>query len=317
MRLARPIGDVLEAIYTPTTNGHAWLEAIRSAANTAFDGHAAAQAFTVRVHEAAVDVEDVAADEPYRSAILASHEHGDAQTVKRTYSPRTPVGTRSDLPAEHPAMRPVRDLGIEDVIGVRGFAERDRVCSISFVMMQHRWRLTRDARVALDRLSAHLAAGWRLRIHDDRADEAVLSANGAVLDAEGAAKSKAARARLREAALALVRAKRESDPIAVLAFWTAMVDGRWTLVERLDSDGKRLLLAKRNAPRMIAHHALTERERLVIERASLAGSMGDVAYELGIPRSTVSETLARALRKLGLRDRAELIEVYTSLCGGA
>lgn len=96
-----------------------------------------------------------------------------------------------------------------------------------------------------------------------------------------------------------------------------MIEGRWTLVERVDTDGKRLLLAKRNPPDSIAHRALTERERAVVERASLGGSLRHVAYELGLAESTVSEALSRALKKLGIKTRAELLELRASLSGSA
>jgi DNA-binding NarL/FixJ family response regulator len=96
-----------------------------------------------------------------------------------------------------------------------------------------------------------------------------------------------------------------------------MVDGRWTLVERVDTDGKRLLLAKRNQPDSVADSALTERERSVVERASLGGSLRHVAYELGVAESTVSETLSRALKKLGIKTRAELVELRASLGSSA
>ena len=175
--------------------------------------------------------------------------------------------------------------------------------------------MPRSAPCALSRVSAHLAASYRLRLQASETDEAVLTPEGALLDARGDATERGARERLRRAAIGIVRAKREAarDPAAGLAFWTAMIDGRWTLVERTDTDGKRLVLAKRNAPPSIAHRALSERERAVVERGALGGSLRHVAYELGLSESTVSETLSRALEKLGIKTRAELIELRASL----
>src|SRR5690606_32615004 len=103
------------------------------------------------------------------------------------------------------------------------------------------------------------------------------------------------------------------DPAAGLAFWRAMVDGRWTLVERFDTDGKRLLLARKNAPAAVVHHALSAKERAIVERASLGGSLSHTAYELGLSGSTVSDALARAMKKLGVRTRAELVELRLSI----
>lgn len=207
--------------------------------------------------------------------------------------------------APHPGRTLAVEAGVPDVLGTIGFADRDHALVVSFVV-DERQRLGRDARVTLDRLRAHLAASYRLRLHaasPDAADDAVLAPDGAVLDAVGDAKRARPRERLRAAAIAIARAKREAatDPAECLAFWRAMVDGRWTLVDRIDTDGKRLVLAKRNTPSSPLAGALTERERTVLERASLGGSLRGVAYELGLAESTVSEALARGLRRLGLK----------------
>ena len=119
--------------------------------------------------------------------------------------------------------------------------------------------------------------------------DATVTPGGALLDASGVAEERSSRERLRDAAVAISRARDRAarEPAECLAFWRAMVEGRWTLVERIDTDGKRLLVAKRNAPGSTLSSALTERERGVVERASLGGSLRHVAYELGLAESTV------------------------------
>jgi DNA-binding CsgD family transcriptional regulator len=315
MRAVGALASVLDTVYAPEPDNDRWLDGIRTSVSVAFDGHAGAHAYTVRVTESAIMLEGVSAAEPFRSAIAATHQIGDAHEMRRAYLRRAGMRTSREFDRDNPGIRYQREMGVADILGTFGFADHGRICAVSFAMCDPAWRVSRGARFALDRLSAHLAASWRLRIRAEPEDEAVLSPSGAVLDAQGAARSMAARRRLRDAALVMVRAKRERDPIAALAFWTAMVEGRWTLVERFDSDGKRLLLARRNAPETFPHRALTEKERLVVERASLGVSLQLVAYELGWPRSTVSDALARAMKKLGVRDRAELVELYASLAG--
>jgi DNA-binding CsgD family transcriptional regulator len=166
-------------------------------------------------------------------------------------------------------------------------------------------------------LSAHLSSAIRLRGRTG-APQAVLSPAGEVLHAEGAADERSARQLLASAALDIARARREEavDPDRGLAFWRAMIDGRWTLVERCDTDGRRFVLARGNEPDAIAAHALDAKERAVLERASLGSSLAYIAYELGIPDSTVSDCLRRSFDKLGIRSRAELMELRASLVRG-
>ena len=319
MKAVAPLTRVLEHVYAPEADTQAWLEGIRRAAGRAFDGHLDAQAYLLRMQESRFELERVASDARYAAAIADSHTAGADPRVINAYRAGGPVMRARDLyrriGASHPTRAMAIRAGVMDVVGCVGFADPSRVCVISFVLADEQTRFSRAARLALSRLSAHLAASHRLRLRAGDVDEAVLTPDGALLDASGDAKDRGSRERLRQAAIRTVRAKRESahDPAASLAFWTAMVDGRWTLVERVDTDGKRLLIAKRNQPDSIADSALTERERIVVERASLGGSVRHVAYELGLAESTVSETVSRALKKLGIRTRAELIELRASL----
>ncbi|AKU96135.1 hypothetical protein AKJ09_02799 [Labilithrix luteola] len=111
------------------------------------------------------------------------------------------------------------------------------------------------------------------------------------------------------------RAKRQlgSDPDAGIAYWKAMVEGRWTLVERFESDGRHLLVARANEPHATASRALSPIQRKIVGLVATGRPSKLVAYELGITESTVSRQLAEALRKLGVRTRAELVALHASL----
>ena len=105
---------------------------------------------------------------------------------------------------------------------------------------------------------------------------------------------------------------RRLSPDESVAAWRALVDGRWSLVDHVERDGKRFVLAHRNeAPSTIA--SLATREAQVASLAALAHSDKYIGYELGIERSTVATHLRRALRKLRLRDRASLVHVFGPL----
>jgi DNA-binding CsgD family transcriptional regulator len=169
------------------------------------------------------------------------------------------------------------------------------------------------------RVAAHLAAGLRLRrlqgAAGDDADrvEAVLSPGGRVEHAARAAQSATARERLRAAALACDRArtvKHRGDVDTALELWEGLVHGRWSLVDRFDADGRRFIVAIRNAPELPDPRGLTPRERQVAEFCGMRRSTKDIAYILGMSSSAVGTALNLAARKLGLRSRTELAALF-------
>jgi DNA-binding CsgD family transcriptional regulator len=177
--------------------------------------------------------------------------------------------------------------------------------------------LSASTRRVLDCVGAHLGAALRLRSHlrtapspDDDDVDAVLTPSGRVLDARGAA-AQAGAATLTDAVRNVERARtRKADPDERLALWTALVDGRWSIVESTERDGKRTLLACKNEPRAAGLRKLSGREKSVAGYAALGHPFKYIAYELGISVPTVSACLKRALRKLGLASRAELIRTF-------
>lgn len=161
------------------------------------------------------------------------------------------------------------------------------------------------------RVGAHIAAALRLRSRQE-IDEAVLAPDGRLLDAQGRAASH--REALQRAATRLDRARsRRTDPEDAIGAWRALVEGRWSLVERFESDGRRLLVARVNPPELAPLLALTERESAVASRIGLGHPLKLIAYELGLAESTVSETCKSAIRKLRLRNRAQLVELVVAL----
>lgn len=161
------------------------------------------------------------------------------------------------------------------------------------------------------RLAAHIATGRRLKASIEEV-EAVLAPDGTVLHAELPAQG--ARDRLREAARAIDRARLSgTDPDEALELWSGLVDGRWSLVDRFESDGRRLLVARRNDPRRIDPRALTAMERAVLPYAAMGHPNKVIAYELGLSETSVANHVASVVEKLGLPSRAALASVLASL----
>jgi len=168
----------------------------------------------------------------------------------------------------------------------------------------------------LEYIAAHLGSALRLRSvlgrlpsPDDDAVEAVISTEGALLDARHSEL---------ETTAPLLEAVRRSEKTKLrrataeerIEVWTALVEGRWSILERTDSDGKRFMLACRNDPRTSSLRLLTSRERSVVAYAAVGHSFKYIAYELGIPLSTTAVILETAMRKLGIQSREELIRMF-------
>jgi DNA-binding CsgD family transcriptional regulator len=103
---------------------------------------------------------------------------------------------------------------------------------------------------------------------------------------------------------------RRASADAALAVWSAVLRGEWTLIDHTDQDGKRYILARRNRSGPGEPGALTFRERQVLAHAAVGSSTKQIAHELELTSSSVSQHLKQGLRKLRLRDRTELVALF-------
>lgn len=174
---------------------------------------------------------------------------------------------------------------------------------------------SRDHARQLGLVGAHLGAALRLRARvghpsaDDPETEAVLSPNGKLLHASDDAVAE--RQSLAEAVLTIERVRRRKLADAeALEAWNALVEGKWSIVDIVESDGKRLMLARRNPLDGHDLMALTPLERDVAWLTALGHSYKYIAYELGIDISSVVRRLRTVLGKLRLRTRGELVRAF-------
>jgi DNA-binding CsgD family transcriptional regulator len=174
-------------------------------------------------------------------------------------------------------------------------------------------------------LEVHLSAGHRLR-HGlgQQGDAAGAAMTDIPLDAEalidpsrflvsearGGATNADATATLRKAARLVDKARgplRRSDPNEALRLWEGLVRGKWSLIDWFDTDGRRFVLAKPNAPRIGDPRGLSEREAQVATYAALGDTNKVIGYRLGLSSAYVSRLLHDAMRKLGAKTRAQLV----------
>jgi len=164
-------------------------------------------------------------------------------------------------------------------------------------------------------VGAHLGVALRVRELggvglEDPSTEAVLSPSGRVLHATNDAKPGRMRSSLTEAVVRSERARgklRRSAPEEATELWSALVEGRWSILDTCDADGRRFLLARRVRPAATDLVALTKEENEVVWLSVRGHSTKYIAYELGISRATVVRRLQRAMKKLRVGSRRELL----------
>lgn len=200
---------------------------------------------------------------------------------------------------------------------VHGGSGPDRV---SFFAIADRPRTLRPERKRVVAMFiAHFAAMARLRRYlraDARPDDAdaVLDARGRLLHATDDAAS--ARESLTDAVLRADRARgamRRRDPEGAIAVWRALVAGRYTLVESVERDGKRLLLARRNPPGMRGLSAPDPSEAACAYFTALGHPQKLIAYGLGLSTSAAARLTRSALAKLRLPNAEALVAVIGPL----
>src|SRR5262249_44262525 len=146
-----------------------------------------------------------------------------------------------------------------------------------------RVRFDRVRRASLMRITAHVGAALRLRSRQSmlRRPCAVVAPDGCVRHAEGELRAASARDALTQAVRAMERARgamRRTRPDDALEAWRALVAGRWSVVEWIDVDGRRYLVAHENRLALPDPRALGEREREVAEYLVHGRSGSEIAY---------------------------------------
>lgn len=190
------------------------------------------------------------------------------------------------------------------------------------ILLPERTTLDPAERERWKMLGAHVTSGHRVwaAVAEANASSSPLPCGAeAVLDpktfqvtqAAGRAQDHDAAAILRNAARQVDRARgrlRKTDPDEALQTWWALIQGRWSMVDWFDSDGRRFILGVPNPPELGDPRGLTERELQVVTYAARGETGKLISYRLGIARGTVSHELHAAMRKLGVKTQAQLAD---------
>jgi len=235
------------------------------------------------------------------------------------------VATLSELTKDHPEVLEAYGrhvAGCRDVLGMTA-VDPNGLGVLIVALRPKVTRLNGPERDVWKMLGAHVAAGHRLRRAvvagqelsglPHNAEAVIDPTRLKLTDATGAAENKDAAKALRDAAVQIDCARgklRKSDPAAAIEMWKSLTDGRWSLVDWFDSDRRRFVLALPNTPKVVDPRGLSERESLVATYAVQGDSGKLIGYRLGISKSLVSTALKGAMRKLGVKTRAQLVERF-------
>lgn len=334
--MSRGILDLVETAYATEVDGQEWLTRMNEIFASRFPnvvgwgGHVISRtsAGPPTFHHAVLtEVEDA------MSVFGPMHENMDPAFAEAIF----PTGTQCGFFSEHwervRGSRPWDAATLEVVHGLLEYLRLrggdDLLFSYSYdhtgtgvllaAIVAGKATLTGRVRSLHRRAAVHVAAGMRLRRAlaslGDRS-EAVFEVDGRVAHAEGRATDGAARALLQEAVGRVDRARTDAvrrDEVRALDLWQGLVEGRWSLIDRCDTDGRRYYVAMANPPGGIGERQLTESEAQVVAQVVAGEPNGMIAYSMGVTESTVAGHLRNAMRKLGARSRIELIRVGRAL----
>jgi DNA-binding NarL/FixJ family response regulator len=261
--------------------------------------------------------------EPYAILQRAGAQLDDA-TFEAIYYPRKlllratsharllPPGPRETLLVAHAAE------GVKESVWLLAYPAPNMVLQIA-VPLGEASRLPTATRDVLHRFRIHAETALRLQLREAQSTVAILDASGKLLHAEGDARSNESRheleARVQRIEQARSRAGRAQQR-AALAAWEALVEGRWSLVEDIQQDGRKHYLALQNEPQTRSYRSLTPRETRVLFLSSMGLSGKHLAYELGLSETHVAACLGGAATKIGVRNRTELCRVVAGLLAG-
>jgi len=317
--------DLLEALYNLEQTRQAWFRGVLKAAGAAFDCGAGVGLTLYDISGPAprLDAMDAVNVDPRNFALGAALHRNPAmsQSIVESYSRPgcvTMAEQTPDMELLNFARKLYAEVGLSDQLLINGPNRQTGLGCALYVFSHSPITLSANERALMERVSAHLAAAYRLkrRLEHPLTDRgnglgAVLRLDGRVEHAEPAATSKLTRRDLSEAVKAREWAKTargRRDCQRATAAWRPLVGARWSLVDAYERNGLRYITARENVPAPTGVAALSLRERQVGSLAEGGYSNKLIAYELGLAHSTVRVLLGRAAVKLGARTRAELIQ---------
>jgi DNA-binding CsgD family transcriptional regulator len=101
-----------------------------------------------------------------------------------------------------------------------------------------------------------------------------------------------------------------TTPELARSLWQGLLEGQWSLLGHWCDRERRTLLIRRNQPGLALSRPLTPREQRAAELAVRGHSLKSIGFDMKVAVSTASLLVASAIKKLGLRSRVELTELF-------
>ena len=152
--------------------------------------------------------------------------------------------------------------------------------------------LSDSKRGALEALAAHLASALALRL------------------ATGSGARDSAAETVSFEHLRRFRRCERTTPELARTLWQGLLEGQWSLLSHWCDRERRTLLIRRNQPGLALSRPLTSREQRAAELAVRGHSLKSIGFDMKVAVSTASLLVASSIRKLGLRSRVELTELF-------
>jgi DNA-binding CsgD family transcriptional regulator len=100
--------------------------------------------------------------------------------------------------------------------------------------------------------------------------------------------------------------------LAALSAWLGLFEGRWSLVDHVDTDGRRFVIARSNEPDFWPTRPaspLSKRQSQALYCAAAGLSNKEIGYLLGMSSPTVATHLRRGLSVLGISSREDWLRM--------
>jgi DNA-binding NarL/FixJ family response regulator len=201
--------------------------------------------------------------------------------------------------------------GVYDTLGLTAMVD-----DVSFALgVPHTGviRLTTPQRHMLTQVALHIESNLRLRVRPASL-VAVLRPDGRLIHAENGASTPLGQNRLARH-VALVesgRSRRHRQRAESVQTWSALISGRWGLIER-EERGIGRCYAVLETTRGRPLRALSELETHAVQLSARGLTGKAAAYALGVAPAAVSKLLASATLKVGLTNRTELVRLTACL----
>lgn len=320
--------DLVEAAYDLRASELDWLEQLLEVGAPVLDHGCGVAALDFVRDEAVVFNRLITRGLPsdYEERFLRAVSKVSHQTMV-AMTPAGWAGTWTELSAEYPeeSRAFLEVIGYRDALGI--LATDPNGCGIHIAApLGDSLRLTPRRRERWKMLGAHIATAHRLRralaarLGDSSASpktelpldaEAVIDASSFRMVDSAGAEARSSVEVLRDAARGVDCARgglRSRDPEHAFETWTALVSGRWSLVDWFDTDERRYVLAIPNAPEAPDPRGLTEQEAQVVAYVLVGDTSKLIAYRLGLSKGRISGLLSSAMRKLGVKTKTALVE---------